>query len=69
MQLEPPRPESCRSVRTRHQGNLDANLACGIDNPEMESFGIPSKLPLRPFLDIGMHARTRFDLWSTCGER
>src|SRR3954466_7224975 len=38
MQLEPPRPVSYRSVRARHQGNLDANLTCGIDNPENGEF-------------------------------
>jgi glycine/D-amino acid oxidase-like deaminating enzyme len=53
-------------------GLLAADLACGIDNPlikDMESLGTPATLPRRPFLDIGVHARTRFDLWSARGER
>jgi glycine/D-amino acid oxidase-like deaminating enzyme len=53
-------------------GLLVADLACGIDNPlikDIESLGKPAKLPPRPFLDIGVHARTNFDLWSARGER
>ncbi len=53
-------------------GLLAADLACGVDNPllaDMISLGTPAKLPPRPFLDIGVHARTRFDLWNARRER
>jgi glycine/D-amino acid oxidase-like deaminating enzyme len=53
-------------------GLLAADLACGIDNPllaDMESLGTPAKLPPRPFLDIGVHARTRLDVWNARRER
>lgn len=53
-------------------GLLAADLACGIENPlldDMNSLGTPAKLPPRPFLDIGVHARTRFDLWNARRER
>jgi glycine/D-amino acid oxidase-like deaminating enzyme len=53
-------------------GLLAADLACGVDNPllaDMNSLGTPAKLPPRPFLDIGVHARTRFDLWNARRER
>ena len=41
-------------------GMLAADMATGRDNPlieDMESLGAPSKLPPRPFLDIGVRAR------------
>jgi glycine/D-amino acid oxidase-like deaminating enzyme len=47
-------------------GLLAADMACGEDNPliaDMERLGQPAPLPPRPLLDIGVHARNRFDLW------
>jgi glycine/D-amino acid oxidase-like deaminating enzyme len=47
-------------------GLLAADMACGIDNEliaDMESLGTPAPLPPRPFLDAGVHVRTRWDLW------
>jgi hypothetical protein len=53
-------------------GLLAADLACDIDNPliaDMGSLGSPRNLPPRPILDIGVHARTKFDLWAARAER
>ena len=47
-------------------GMLAADMACGEDNPliaDMETLGAPSRLPPRPFLDIGVRARQAWDLW------
>ncbi len=48
-------------------GILAADLATGRDNPliaDMQSLGEPDLLPPRPFLDLGVHARFRWELWS-----
>ncbi len=48
-------------------GLLAADMATGRDNPliaDMKSLGTPSRLPPRPFLDLGAHARFRWELWS-----
>jgi glycine/D-amino acid oxidase-like deaminating enzyme len=48
-------------------GLLAADLACGRDNPliaDMASLGQPSTLPPRPFLDLGVRARFKWELWS-----
>ena len=47
-------------------GILAADMASGQDNgliADMESLGIPSQLPLRPFLDIGVRTRFQLELW------
>jgi glycine/D-amino acid oxidase-like deaminating enzyme len=47
-------------------GLLAADMACGIDNPliaDMASLGTPGKLPPRPFLDLGVVAREKWELW------
>lgn len=52
-------------------GLLAADMACGVDNELigfMQSMGEPSKLPPRPFLDIGVRTRTRMELWRARGE-
>lgn len=53
-------------------GVLAADLATGRDNPliaDMESLGSPNWLPPRPILDIGVRARTAWELWSARDER
>jgi glycine/D-amino acid oxidase-like deaminating enzyme len=53
-------------------GLLAADMACGVDNPliaDMESLGTPSPLPPRPFLDIGVRARSAWELWRNRHER
>lgn len=48
-------------------GILAADMACGRDNPliaDMQSLGEPEILPPRPFLDIGVRARFRWELFS-----
>ncbi len=52
-------------------GLLAADMACGVDNELigfMQSLGTPGKLPPRPILDIGVHARTKMELWKARGE-
>jgi glycine/D-amino acid oxidase-like deaminating enzyme len=47
-------------------GLLAADMACGEDNPliaDMESQGTPERLPPRPFLDLGVHARFAMEMW------
>ena len=47
-------------------GMLAADMACGIDNEligYMQSLGEPNKLPMQPFLDIGVRARLAWELW------
>jgi len=47
-------------------GMLAADMACGVDNPmiaDMESLGSPSKVPPRPFLDIGVRAKFAWELF------
>ena len=46
-------------------GMLAADKACGEENPliaDIEKQGTPNKLPLRPFLDLGVHTRLAWDL-------
>ena len=48
-------------------GILAADMATGRDNPlieDMLSLGEPNQLPMRPFLDIGVRARFKWELWS-----
>ncbi len=48
-------------------GTLAADMATGRDNPLIEdalSLGEPSRLPPRPFLDVGVRARFAWELWS-----
>ena len=48
-------------------GMLAADMATGRDNPLIDdalSLGEPSRLPPRPFLDIGVRARFAWELWS-----
>jgi len=48
-------------------GILAADMACGRDNSltgDMISLGVPDILPPRPFLDIGVRARFRWELWA-----
>lgn len=48
-------------------GILAADMACGRDNPliaDMISLGEPVILPPRPFLDIGVRARFRWELFA-----
>lgn len=47
-------------------GMLAADMACGVDNPmiaDMESLGSPSKVPPRPFLDVGVRAKFAWELF------
>jgi len=47
-------------------GMLAADMACGVDNEligYMQSLGAPSKLPIQPFLGIGVRARLAWELW------
>ena len=53
-------------------GMLAADLACGVDNPliaDMQALGQPSRLPPRPFLDIGAWAAVKWWAWQGRGER
>ncbi len=48
-------------------GLLAADMACRRDNPlieDMRALGAPTPLPPRPFLDLGVRARFRWELWS-----
>ena len=47
-------------------GMLAADMACGVDNELigfMQSLGEPSRLPMQPFLDIGVRSRIAWELW------
>ncbi len=47
-------------------GLLAADMASARENPliaDMESLGSPSRLPPRPFLDLGVRARFAWELW------
>jgi glycine/D-amino acid oxidase-like deaminating enzyme len=47
-------------------GMLAADMACGVDNEligYMQSLGEPKRLPVQPFLDIGVRARLAWELW------
>ena len=53
-------------------GLLAADMACGVDNPlikDMESQGAPERLPPRPFLDLGVHARFALEMWRGRNEK
>ena len=46
-------------------GLLAADMACGADNEligYMLSLGEPDRLPPRPFLDVGVRARTFWEI-------
>ena len=48
-------------------GMLAADMATGRDNPlieDMKSLGEPNQLPMRPFLDLGVWSRFKWELWS-----
>ena len=48
-------------------GVLAADMATERDNPlikDMLSLGEPDQLPVRPFLDIGVRSRFKWELWS-----
>jgi glycine/D-amino acid oxidase-like deaminating enzyme len=52
-------------------GLLAADMACGIDNEligYMQSLGEPDKLPMQPFLDLGVKARRGWELWKARDE-
>lgn len=52
-------------------GLLAADMACGVDNPlikDMLDLGSPTKLPPRPFLDLGVRTRFAWELWRARGE-
>ena len=52
-------------------GMLAADMACGIDNEligYMESLGEPNRLPIQPFLGIGVRARMAWELWNARNE-
>ncbi|MCP4329923.1 MAG: FAD-binding oxidoreductase [Alphaproteobacteria bacterium] len=52
-------------------GTLAADMATGRDNPliaDMESLGAPTKLPPRPFLDLGVRARFAWEIWRNRAE-
>jgi glycine/D-amino acid oxidase-like deaminating enzyme len=47
-------------------GMLAADMACDVDNELigfMQSLGVPNRLPMQPFLDIGVRARQAWELW------
>ena len=47
-------------------GMLAADMACGVDNELigfMQSLGEPNRLPLQPFLGLGVRARLMWELW------
>ena len=48
-------------------GMLAADMACGVDNELigfMQSLGEPNRLPMQPFLGIGVRARLAWELWT-----
>jgi glycine/D-amino acid oxidase-like deaminating enzyme len=48
-------------------GMLAADMACGVDNELigfMQSLGEPNRLPIQPFLGIGVRARLAWELWT-----
>lgn len=52
-------------------GMLAADMACGVDNELigfMQSLGEPSRLPIQPFLGIGVRARLAWELWTARNE-
>jgi len=52
-------------------GMLAADLACKQDNEligYMESLGQPSKVPPRPFLDVGVRSKFAWELWKARNE-
>ena len=52
-------------------GLLAADMACGVDNEligYMQSLGEPDKLPVQPFLDLGVKMRRRWELWKARDE-
>ena len=47
-------------------GMLAADMACGVDNEligYMQSLGEPNRLPMQPFLGIGVRGRIAWELW------
>ena len=47
-------------------GMLAADMACGVDNELiafMQSLGEPNRLPVEPFLGLGVRARLAWELW------
>jgi glycine/D-amino acid oxidase-like deaminating enzyme len=52
-------------------GMLAADMACGVDNEligYMQSLGEPNRLPIQPFLGIGVRARMAWELWNARNE-
>jgi glycine/D-amino acid oxidase-like deaminating enzyme len=52
-------------------GMLAADMACGVDNELigfMQSLGEPDRLPIQPFLGIGVRARLAWELWTARNE-
>jgi glycine/D-amino acid oxidase-like deaminating enzyme len=52
-------------------GMLAADMACGVDNELigfMQSLGEPNRLPMQPFLGIGVRARLAWELWTARNE-
>jgi glycine/D-amino acid oxidase-like deaminating enzyme len=52
-------------------GMLAADMACGVDNELigfMQSLGEPNRLPIQPFLGIGVRARLAWELWTARNE-
>jgi glycine/D-amino acid oxidase-like deaminating enzyme len=52
-------------------GMLAADMACGVDNELigfMQSLGEPNRLPMQPFLGIGVRARLAWELWNARNE-
>jgi hypothetical protein len=50
---------------------LAADMACGVDNELigfMQSLGEPNRLPMQPFLGIGVRARLAWELWNARNE-
>jgi hypothetical protein len=46
-------------------------MACGVDNELigfMQSLGEPNRLPMQPFLGIGVRARLAWELWTARNE-
>ncbi len=53
-------------------GLLVADLACRRDNPliaDMQALGVPNRLPLRPFLDLGILGKLKWWQWRSRGEQ
>jgi glycine/D-amino acid oxidase-like deaminating enzyme len=47
-------------------GLLVADLACGVHNPliaDMQDLGTPSRVPPRPFLDLGVRAKFGWEIF------